>query len=247
MHRHLLDGRALDRGKVYHTALADETCNLSTGDDIKILTVKVNLDSMRAIEMWSRWLYGQPMWSEDDCTDVEDDLSSLADVVYLCGGRDGSGRDYEGLNACMDAVRDIMLNDIHVPENPISLLLDRLEGSEIMVQMLAKLLVHGKCARDGRTKKWLQQNEGGIRVLFEVVSNEFAKKAMGEEAPDIMARCAYHIHVPGSSCEPRGSARSGMSIQRKAFENMKLTDPQILKTARTRCHSVKRQSLRLGH
>lgn len=99
------------------------------------------------------------MWSEDDCTDVEDDLSSLADVVYLCGGHaNEKGRDYEGLNACMDAIRALMLNETHVPDNPISLLLDELQGSQIMVQMLAGLLVHGKCARDGRTKKWLEQN-----------------------------------------------------------------------------------------
>lgn len=51
VHRHLLNGRALDRGTMYRTALADETTKKS-GDQIKILTIKVNLASLRAIGMW---------------------------------------------------------------------------------------------------------------------------------------------------------------------------------------------------
>jgi hypothetical protein len=201
VHRHLLNGRALDRGRMCRTTLADETTDKS-GDQINVLTINVNLDSLRAIEMWSRWLYGQPMWSEDDCTDVDGDLLCLADILYLCGGHaDGEGKDYEGLNACMDAIRDLLLNETHVSDSPTNILSDEARGSEIMVKMLAELLVHGKCANDGRTKKWLEQNKGGSQSLFEAVSNEFANKAMGKASPNLMAHCAYHTHLPGSECE----------------------------------------------
>jgi hypothetical protein len=101
------------------------------------------------------------MWDEDDCKDVDHDLRSLTDILHLCGGHeDGKGRDYEGLNACMDAVRDLMLNETFVPENPIYELLGEDEDSDRMVKMLAELLVYGKCVSDGRTKKWLEENGG---------------------------------------------------------------------------------------
>ena len=52
-HRHLLNGRALRHGTIYHTALADET-TYDTWGDINILTIEVDLESLRAMEMWSR-------------------------------------------------------------------------------------------------------------------------------------------------------------------------------------------------
>jgi hypothetical protein len=208
VYRHLLNGRALDRGTMYRTALADETTKKS-GDHINVLTIKVSLDSLRGIEMWSRWLYGQPMWSEDDCIGVDDDLYSLTDILCLCGGHANSkGKDYEGPNACMDAIRDLVLNETHVPDSPIEILSDELERSEILVKMLAEILVHGNYVSHGKTKKWLELNEGENQSFLDAISNSFAKKAVGEAAPDLMARCAYDTHPPGSECEsaPRGRA-----------------------------------------
>jgi hypothetical protein len=217
VHRHLLNGRSLDCGTIYRTALADETTKKS-GDHINILTIKVSLDSLRAIEMWSRWLYGQPMWSEDDCTNVDDDLVCLTEILYLCGGHANSkGKDYEGLNGCMDAIRNLMLNETHVPDSPIQVLSDELEHSEILVKMLAEVMVHSKYVSDGRTKKWLELNEGDNQSFLDAISNAFARKAVGEAAPDLMARCAYHTHPSGSECEPapRGRAWTGKSRQQR--------------------------------
>lgn len=202
---------------IFHTALADESTR-GYWDNINNLTIQVDLDSLRAIEMWSRWLYGQPMWSEDDCHNVDDDLECLMDIHSLCAGLyNGNGRDYEGLNACMDAIRDLLLSEVHVPSAPISLLVPEDYQAETMVKMLAELLVHGKCVSDGRTKEWLEQNTGQCQWVLEAISNEFAKKAMGEAPPDLMGRGAHHVHLPGSNNNPspRGRVWKGSSILRR--------------------------------
>ena len=215
---------------ISHTALDDET-NHGCWKSMDILTIRIALDSLRAIEMWSRWLYGLPMWSEYDCHNVDDDLECLVNIFYLCTGDDeGKGRDYDGLNACVDAIRDLVLNEAHVPTCPISVLVNEDYESDILIKMLAELLVHGKCVRDGRTKRWLEQNADQRPSLLKAVINEFAKKAMGEASPDTMARCAYHTHLPGSECDlgPRGRAWNGKSDQPRALEHIVLTDHQLL-------------------
>ena len=58
VYRHLLNGRALRRGTIHRTALDDETSH-SCWDNIDILTIRVDLDSLRAIEMWSRWMWSR--------------------------------------------------------------------------------------------------------------------------------------------------------------------------------------------
>jgi hypothetical protein len=246
VHRHLLNGRALRHGKIFHTALADGATFKQDSDwkKIEILTIEVHLKSFRGLEMWSRWLYGQPMWDEDDCKDVDHDLCWLTDILHLCGGReDGKGRDYEGLNACMDAIRDLVLNETSVPENPIYELLGEDEDSDLMVKMLAELLVHGKCASDGRTKKWLEENGGEHQSFLDAISNEFAKKAMGEAAPDLMARGAYHITSVESDCDPspRERASTGKVTRRNLLMNAVLTLQILLQNSRAQHHSVMQQ------
>jgi hypothetical protein len=95
-----------------------------------------------------------------------------------------------------------------------------------LVKMLAGILVHSKYVSNGRTKKWLELNEGENQSFLDAISNAFAKKAVGEAAPYLMARCAYHTHPAGSECEPapRGRAWTGRSRQRRRFKNVILTD-----------------------
>lgn len=247
VHRHLLNGRTLRYGKTFRTALADETTR-GFWDDIRILVIRIDLYSLRAIEMWSRWLYGQPMWSEDDCDDVDYDLSCLMEIWHLCAGQeDGKGRDHEGLNASTDAIRDLVLNDIHVPKCLNCVLEDFDEfglyykSSDIMIKMLAELLVYGNCASDGRTKKWLEADEGAYPCFLAAISTEFAKKAMGEASPDLMARGAYHTHQLGSENDPspRGRAWKSTLPIRRAFKNISLTDQIPQKNLSTQRHFVR--------
>lgn len=111
----------------------------------------------------------------------------------------------------MEAIRNLMLNETHVPDSPIERLSDELEHSWILVKMLADILVHGKYVSDGRTINWLELNEGENQSFLHAISTTFAKKAVGEAAPDLMARCAYHTPFPRSECEPapRGRAWTG--------------------------------------
>jgi len=248
VHRHLLNGRALRRGTIYRTALDEET-NRGCWEAMEILTIRVDLGSLRSIEMWSRWLYGQKMWSEDDCQNPDIDLGYLMDIFKLCFGcNDGKGRDYEGLNACMDAIRDLLLNETHVPGFPIHVLMDKDQHSDTTIKMLADLLVYGNCVSDGRTKEWLEENDGEHPALLNAVSGEFAKKAMGEAPPDIMAHCAYHTHAPGSDCHisPHGRAWKGESTARWPHKDVILTNQLLRQTLRTQYHAVRGQSRQSG-
>jgi hypothetical protein len=213
VHSHLLDGRSLKTGHLFHTRV------LKPGnfewDDIEVLTIKVDLVSRRALTLWSGWLYGQPMWSPTICTDIDPDLDysdvdrdleCIVDIYQLCGGLKGDvGKDYDGVNACLDAFRAILLHETYVPSNLLAILGVEFEGDPTAIRMLAELLVYGKCASDGRTQRWLQEAEetdlADFSEALHSIGLEFAKKLMGGESPDLTARCAYHIHPQGEGCD----------------------------------------------
>lgn len=68
-------------------------------------------------------------------------------------------------------------------------------------------------------------NQGENQSFLDAISNEFARKAMGEEAPDLMARGAYHISFPETDCDPspRGRASTGKKIRPSPLKDMILT------------------------
>ena len=177
-------------------------------DKMKVFTIEVELPSHRALVLWSRWLYGRPMWAQEDCAaaDVNSDLADLASIYKLCmrsRGLADDDRDLDALNACSDAIRQILLNDVDLVSNPVEVLYAQLHQTcSGVFKMLVDLLVHGEWAGDGKTSEWLRSIGGGgsCPQFFRALSNEFAKKAMGE-TPDLMARCAYHIHREGASCD----------------------------------------------
>lgn len=61
--------------------------------------------------------------------------------------------------------------------------------------------------------------EGKHPDFFETLSNESAKKVIGETPPDLMACCDYHIHRRSSECdtivckEIRNGQRNGWALQ----------------------------------
>lgn len=210
-----------------------------------ILTIDTHLDTFRAVEMWSRRLYGQPMWSEDDCEDVDNDLYCMMEILDLCGGRaDGRGRNYEGLNACMDAIRDLMLNELHAPHDPINVLLDEHGDFEVMITLLAESLVYRKCASDRRSKAWLEENQGEHQTFLEAISSNFAKGAIKEALPDVMARGIYHIRLPGSDCDPSPRARAsiGKTIRQRTLKDMILTIQLLPTISEIQPHFLRRPS-----
>lgn len=78
-------------------------------NNMEVFTVDVDLDSHRALLLWSRWLYGKPMWEQKDCTDVSGDLACLVSIRTLCGGRDClGGKDIDALSACSSAIEELL-------------------------------------------------------------------------------------------------------------------------------------------
>ena len=192
-HMARIPGPGQTRGKVQDQASSSK---------MEVFTVEVELRSRRALRMWSSWLYGGKMWHREDCTDVDNDLSCLASIYKLGAGRGPRvGRDSDALNACLDAMRQILLDENLSPTNPLQVLDDQLNlsGSGLS-KMLVDLLVYGKCASEGKTRDWLHIVEGRHSEFFRALSHEFANKVMGGVVPDLRARCAYHFHPTGSSC-----------------------------------------------
>jgi len=149
----------------------------------------------RARVLWSRWLYGQPMWAQKNCSDPDQDLEALAEIYTLCSDSDDKDEDLAGMNAALDGIREILVNDSHVPINPLATLLGHLEDGTMGWTMLLELLVYGRCATEGRTREWLNEASDELEEDFVLaVSLEFAEKTTLDNPPDPMARCAYHIH-----------------------------------------------------
>lgn len=197
IHSNLLTGRAIKIGQHYHKRQLEQGGSDRDGTDFTIIVV--GTDSIRALTLWSRWLYGLPMWTPIGMSAVDEDLMDVLDIYNWCAGLpDGKGKDYEGMNACLDAVRDILLNEAHVPRSPLSTLDDMIfKMSTTGIEMLVDLLVYGACATDGRTQEWLKGAKRSSWAEFhQVLSLGFAKKVMGGDPPDFMAPGRYHVHPP---------------------------------------------------
>lgn len=179
--------------------------NSSTQNSVGVVTVEVGLDSYRALELWSRWLYGSPMWHQEDRTDVDEDLSSLASIYRLCAGSWWSAcpdHDADGINGSLDAIREIIATQ-HCDLGQLFLLLSRqLESTESMaLKMSVDVLVYGDSAEQGYVMDWPQDLEEKHPEFFGALGLKLARRKMGKERPDLMAPCAYHIHPAGSQCE----------------------------------------------
>lgn len=144
------------------------------------------------------------MWTEEDCTDVGEDLSSLASIYKPCSGFwwiACQDHDSDGMNASLDAIREILVTQT-CQLGPLFLLLSRqLESTESMVfKMLVDVLVYGDSAGPGDVMEWPQDLEDKYPEFFGALSLELARRKMGKARPDFMAFCAYHVHSEGSRC-----------------------------------------------
>lgn len=172
-------------------------------DSIEVFTEEVELGSKRALVLWSRWLYGTPMWSQEDCKSVDEDLSSLASIYKLyAGDRNGDGMHCHALNACLDAIKQILLNEIYA----LSILVQELDEqlkwtTSIVSKMLVEMLVHGKDGGEGKTMDWPQDLEHKHHEFFGALGLELARTRMRKAPPNFMARCAYHTHPVGPKCD----------------------------------------------
>jgi hypothetical protein len=139
------------------------------------------------------------MWSPDDCASSVDDLEALAEIFEMCAGDIADeGRDEDGRNASLDAIRMMLVHDFppgNLLGDPLASLTrfvtDDLTGRKIV----RELLVYGRCASEGWTQEWLENWERADVLFLSSVAQEFAQAKAGGEAPDPMERCAYHYHA----------------------------------------------------
>lgn len=212
VHKHLLESRPYKTGKLWtpesekeHQRLSNQ--NLEGRNSDKIYPLVMGLKHHRSLVLYARWLYGRPMWQPEDCTGLNGDLVCLTDIYDLCAGDPtGEGRDHEAINACLDAIRDMLICDFSpfdsLDQNPLGTLLGSLPGASLGRNMVIDLLAFGVCRSEGRTELWQDDWFANVKD-FEVAEIGFlyslsrtlarAGKAGGEE-PDPMVRCAYHEH-----------------------------------------------------
>jgi hypothetical protein len=208
VHKHLLEGHAYETGKIW-TAESEQGYQTSLigtskgSNNAKINPLVTGLKHHRSLVLYARWLCGRPMWDPDDCTNPKGDLACLTDIYDLCAGdRNGEGRDYEGINACLDAIREMLVCDFSPSEplqNPLDTLLRSLPEASRGRSMVIDLLIFGVRARWG--KAWFNNWHAKLDVMGESESRfqtamimGFYRKEDGEERPDLMARCSYHEH-----------------------------------------------------
>lgn len=174
-------------------------------DSIDVVTVEVGLDSNRALELWSRWLYGSPMWDQEDCTEVDEDLSSLASICRLCAGSWWNAcpdHDSDGMKASLDAIREILITQTCELGQLFLQLTRQLQSTDSMVsKMLVDVLVYEDSAEQEDTLEWPRDLEAKHPEFFGALGLELARKKMGKARPDFMVPCAYHIHQEGSKCD----------------------------------------------
>jgi hypothetical protein len=211
VHKHLLDGHAYKTGKIW-TAESEQgyqTSLIGTSEgnnSARIKPLVTGLKHHRSLVLYARWLYGRPMWDPVDCTNPKGDLACLTDIYELCAGdRNGEGRDYERTNACLDAIREMLVCDFSPSKplhNPLSTLLKSLPEASRGRSMVIDLLAFGVCYTKGWTETWQDSWFNNLKVfevaergfLFSLSSGLARAGKTGGEKPDPMARCAYHEH-----------------------------------------------------
>lgn len=149
-------------------------------------------DDKRALELWTRFLYGQPIW------DSSDDFDALVDVHYFAG----IYNHYDAMDASIDAIRNIVSNHSDALEDPFTKVCGFYDCVSVPVRLLMDHVVYGKHVTEARN--WVDAYLYGdnepedLQPLGNHLCNLFLAKAGNESAgwapPDLDEGCRYHIH-----------------------------------------------------
>lgn len=150
----------------------------------------------------ARFHYGQQVWDSDGVEDVDELMCCLKVLHMKCF--DEIGWSFVS-NACLDSIREILMQTTKVPADPIRNLRRILNGTDDDgIQMIKDILVYADCAEDGRSVRWIDvsQDERQGEFIHDLCV-ALAKKAVAGHAltqEDIMERCKYHTH--DEDCPP---------------------------------------------
>lgn len=203
VHEHLLRQRSRD--------LADRIDNAREEDENDSSITISLLGSAK--HRWCVWLYGQPLRKYGEEPD-----QALLDIagIYEFPVEEES---YECANACLDAIRELLVEEHGKTTIHLSTLLGFLDKRQEATQILIDMLVYGPFAASGKTREWL--SETIVRQVwasfFHRLSLAFATKVENEAAgkenkrPDFMAPDAYHIPTENSNVSHESAAKSSES------------------------------------
>lgn len=165
-----------------------------------------------ALHRWCVWLYGQALRKHN-----EDPTHALADVGeifdFSC-----SEEDYECANACLDAIRELLVEEHDKVTINLDAFVKFFDGRGDASQMFIDILVYSPCASSGKTREWLSKVNATEcwASFFCPLSLAFATRVANEAAgkenqhPDIMARDAYHLPIEEDTSD-ESAAKSAKS------------------------------------
>ncbi|KAM0722881.1 hypothetical protein Q7P37_001079 [Cladosporium fusiforme] len=159
----------------------------------------------RMCVLFVRMLYGQQIWDPQEDLAVDELLVCLAVLQMRCLHE--LGIEYLS-NACLDSIREILIQKTKVPTNPLFNLQPVINSvDDNSIQMIKDILVYSDCAIDGRSVRWVQKWDGSNNPEFlSELCSMFAQKAIPghlKTIDDLMESCKYHSDE-SEECPPCG-------------------------------------------
>ena len=164
-----------------------------------LLSDGCDLSSKRAVEIWTGFLYGQPMWTLRSEDTIKEDFWALFAVYTFA-------RTYVhwfAEDAALDAIR-VMLTEHDSALGDLTSLLAGLyehEKFKSLVNMLMDFTVHGPSAEEARL--WAESDDVGedkeVLKLKRALRFKFRMKAdferKGYDPTDLTLECLFHSHL----------------------------------------------------
>lgn len=164
----------------------------------------------RAVELWSGFLYGQPIWPSSDYV-VEEDFIALVQIHSFAE----RNKDNNAQDASIDAIRDIIRNHSSDLDDPFTHIFDRGDIISSPAKVLMDHVVDGDGDGDGeygeRVMHWTvyhlqrtprRDDDPGhlAQELCKMYIQKTIRESNGQASPDLTARCRYHSHKKDELC-----------------------------------------------
>ena len=203
VHEHLMRERS---------KMLEEMIDKQKGKGEEKVVITIHAES-RYVSSWIDWLYGQPMFPKWECYH-DDVLQSFVEMFHLAH----QNEDYHCANLCLDAIRNLFLEN----EGELDELLDKLkpllgaskyDEYDVVLDMVVHVVVYRPDADPEQTLRWLTglaehcRLEKWTNKLWQQLALAFATKAAAQALgdpeticiPDFPAEHAYHLRKPAET------------------------------------------------